>query len=118
MRRKTAQFTGGEFRHPVAVQRATYTVDAAGGAATVWADVISPLFCDVENTTGKEVYGEAQPGRLRTVQTFNFTTWYRDDIDQTDRLVFDGKLWNIRQINDLDLRHKFLQIVAESGVEQ
>jgi head-tail adaptor len=55
---------------------------------------------------------------VRTFQSYAFSTWWRTDIQQTDRLSFQGNLFNIRAINNVELRNKFLVIVAESGVEQ
>lgn len=115
--RKTDPYTGGEFRFPVVVQRPTYAPDDSGGQTTTWSD-IAMVYCAIDNKSGREPYGDGSTGRVRTEQQFAFTTWWRDDIQQTDRLVYDNKYWNIRQLNNLQLRNKFLQIVAEAGVEQ
>lgn len=117
MIKKTDAYTGGEFRLPVVVERPTYTPDDMGGQVTVWTQVAS-FFAAIENDSGSEPYGDGSTGRVRTAQTYKFTTWWRSDILQTDRLVYDGIKWNIRRINNLSLRNKFLQIVAEAGVEQ
>jgi SPP1 family predicted phage head-tail adaptor len=116
--KKTADITAGEFRFPVEVQRPSYTDDGSGGQNKTWPTVIPVVFCAVENRQGSEPYGDKDKGRIRTFQTFSFTTWWRDDIQVTDRLLFQGTLFNIRRINNLDLRNKFLQIIADSGVEQ
>lgn len=116
--KKTPDYSGGEFRFPVVVQRPTYTPDDSGGQVTVWNDIIPEMFCAIDNAGGSEPYGDGSTGRIRTQQMFNFTTWWRDDIQQTDRLIYGGLSWNIRQINNLNLRIKFIQIKAEAGVEQ
>jgi len=115
--KKTPDYSGGEFRFPVVVQRPIYTPDDSGGQETSWSDQFT-IFCDIDNAGGSEPYGDGSTGRIRTQQTFNFTSWWRDDIQQTDRLAYNGLFWNIRQINNLNLRNKFIQIKAEAGVEQ
>lgn len=118
MKTRNEPYTSGEFRFPVEVQRATSTPDGSGGQNLVWGTHIAVVMCSVENKQGSEPYGDKDKGRIRTFQTFLFTTWWRDDIVQTDRLLFQGTLFNIRQVNNLSLRNKFLQLVADAGVEQ
>jgi SPP1 family predicted phage head-tail adaptor len=114
---KTADITAGEFRFLVTVQRPTNSPDGSGGFDVVWNDVAT-FYAQITNEQGSETYGDGPTGRVRTFQRFSFSTWWRTDIQQTDRLSFQGNLFNIRAINNIELRNKFLQIVAESGVEQ
>jgi SPP1 family predicted phage head-tail adaptor len=114
----THAFTAGEFRFMVGVERPIETPDGAGGSSTAWVAVIPVVWCHVEQNTANENYNDQAGGRVRTFQSVRFTTWWREDIKATDRLVFDGVLYNIRAVNNLLNRNKFLQITAESGVEQ
>lgn len=116
--KKTDLFTAGEFRFPVTVERPVSGPDGSGGQTVTWTTHIPVLWCSVENKQGSEPYGDKSTGRVRTFQKFLFTTWWRDDIEQTDRLIFQGVKFNIRNTNNIQLRNKFLQLEAESGVEQ
>lgn len=117
MKIKTADITAGEFRFLVTVQRPTNSADGSGGFDVVWNDVAT-FYAQITNEQGDERYGDGTTGRVRTFQRFAFSTWWRTDIAQTDRLSFQGTLYNIRALNNIELRNKFLVIVAESGVEQ
>jgi SPP1 family predicted phage head-tail adaptor len=111
-------WTAGEFRFPVAVERPIDTPDGAGGSSTAWVVTIPIIWCSVEEMTGDEQYGDKDKGRVRTFKKVRFTSWFRDDIKATDRLVLEGVLYNIRTVTNLLLRNKFVQIVADCGVEQ
>ena len=111
-------YVAGDFRMPVTVQRPVYGDDGAGGQTTTWTTHIATVMCAVDNKQGSEPYSDKAFGRLRTFQKFLFTTWYGVDIVQTDRLLFQGVLYNIRAVNNLKLLNKFLQIEADAGVEQ
>lgn len=111
-------YSAGDFRMPVTVQRPSYSDDGAGGQTTVWNDHIVNLMVAVENKTGSEPYSDKGEGRVRTFQKFIFTTWWGYDVQQTDRIVFQGLNFNIRQVNNLKLLNKFLQIEADAGVAQ
>ena len=107
----------GEMRHPVVVQRVTYVDDGVGGQMKRWDDYAT-IFCAIRPAGGNERYSDGQDGQVRTVQTWNFTTWWRDDILVTDRLLFRGALFNIRDAEGDNINNKLLSIRAESGVEQ
>lgn len=115
---KSPQYSAGDFRFPVTVQRSTSVDDGAGGQTVTWANHIAIVMCAVENKKGSEPYGDKSEGRIRTFQKFIFTTWFGPDIVETDRLLFQSRLYNIRQVNNIKLLNKFLQIEADSGVEQ
>jgi SPP1 family predicted phage head-tail adaptor len=112
------QYVAGDFRLPIQVQRPDYVSDGVGGQITTWLVHLDSILCAVENKQGSEPYGDKATGRVRTFQKFVFTTWYGYDIQQTDRILFQGLLYNIRQVNNLKLLNKFLQIEADAGVEQ
>lgn len=118
MTARSPRIGAADMREPVSVQRPSYVADAAGGNSTVWNTVIPLIYCRISNAGGAEPYSDSADGRKRTRETFLFTTWYRVDIVQTDRLWYAGKPWNIVQLNDPELLHKFLVIKAEAGVEQ
>lgn len=117
MRAKTDDYTAGDLRQPVIVQRVTYTPDDSGGKTKVWSDAFT-IFCFVTNKSGSEQYSDGSTGRVRMVETWEFTTWWRTDMDVTQRLSWDGRLWNIRDIENIMGRNKFARISAEAGVEQ
>lgn len=117
MKRKTDDLTAGELRSLVTVQQSVETPDGEGGRAHTWTDKFQAWFY-AEQTSGGETYGDGASGRVRSVDSVRFLTWWRNDIATTDRLVLDGRPFNIRSINNLITRNKFLEVIAEAGVEQ
>ncbi len=122
MTEKTKDYSAGEFRFVVEVQRPRYlnddTGDNAGGQGEpVW-ETIFEINCKITDKTGRETYGDGTQGRIRTYQYFQFVSWWREGIETTDRLLFQNTPFNITGINNIELRNKFIEITAESGVEQ
>jgi len=101
-----------DFRHYVEVQSVTETADGFGGFTTSWANR-GYIWCLMEETGGGE--GLAAD-RLETSTSVVFTTRYRSDILVTDRLVVYGIEYNIRRVDNIDRRNKYLKIHTDSGV--
>ena len=101
-----------DFSEYLEIQRPTDVADGQGGFTTTWAS-FDYIWARVEDTGG----GEAQiNGRLETVLSARITTTFRDDIQNTDRLVIDSILYNILRITDIDRDRKYLTITIESVV--
>lgn len=109
--------TAGQMRHPVWVQREVDTDDGSGGQDAVWSNYCL-IYCDIKDDSDTETSGDRFPGRVRTQSMKTFVTWQRRDISTQNRLKWDGVLWNIRDITDIEARGKYLSITAEAGVEQ
>lgn len=118
MMKKTPEYTAGEFRQPISIWRPTSTPNGSGGQDVSWAEHIPVVFCIMEDMSGDEGYGDNSTGRVRTLNKNKFTTWWRDDIAVTDQIRYLGVQYNIRRIDNVLMRNKFLSIEAESGVEQ
>ena len=70
------------------------------------------MYCMVQETSGSETEHRQ---RLEGRRTVKFITRYRNDLRQDDELVFECFRHNIIQINDLDRRHRWLEITTERG---
>lgn len=117
MMKENYPYTAGEFRSPIAIERPTSVPDGVGGQEVTWNPYLPVVWCFMENRMSKEDYGDSSTGRVRSFNKVNFVTWWRDDILVTDRIFYLGVYYNIRGVNNLLFRNKFLQMVAESGVE-
>ena len=119
MMSETHAFTAGDFRFPVTVERPIDVPDGAGGTSTTWVVYIPVIWCHMEEWHGDEKYSDNSGGRVRTFKAMRFTTWFRDDIKETDRLRDQtGLLYAVKRVHNLLLRNKFLQLTADAGVEQ
>lgn len=117
MRRKSDDYTAGELRSKIVVERPQYTPDDSGGRTKVWVEHVT-FYAFVEEKSSRERYADGSLGRLRSEELWEFTTWFRSDILVTDRLVWAGRYWNIRDVENILNRNKFTRITAEAGVEQ
>ena len=118
MIKKTPAYTAGEMRNVIEIQTPTDAPDGSGGVVRTWATKIAELWCCAEEMSGgRERYNDKSEGRVREFRRMRFTTWFRDDITLEDRIVYNGKMMNISNDTNLVERRKFLELIAEAGVE-
>lgn len=104
----------GELDQKVVIQRETLAADGIGGStvsvstiATVWAKVIS-------NSGREREFGD----RLNAEAGYKFVIRWRSDVLDSDRIVYGGNSYNIRNIAKEGGRKLYLEIDAERGVAQ
>jgi len=103
----------GELRHAVSYQEAIRTPNSSGGTGSpVWSEQ-AVLMCKIRELSGKEAF---MHHRLESQAVAEFTARYRSDLKTEGRLVVDGESFNIRWLNDVDRRKRWIKIVAERGV--
>ena len=102
----------GLLNRRVTIQMRVASRDASGGVvetyterATVWADA-RPM-------SGREVVAA---GNLVASEMIEFTLRHRDDVEPTDRIVMDGRVFAIDYIAEIGLREG-LRIVARRPAE-
>ncbi len=118
MTTKTKDFSAGEFRFPVVVQKNIAPPDNYGGQGKPeWVEAMPPVWCKIIDRGGSEGYGDGTTGRIRSTQGKTFVTWWNDDILTTHRLVWQNRAYNIGEVNNVEERNKFTEIVADTGVE-
>ena len=113
----TSGLTAGDFRHPITIERREGVDDGAGGKATVWTKV-ADVFCAVQQKSATEQFADGSIGRIRSQSMYKFTMWNRNDIATGMRILFDGREFNVRSLNNDLGRNKFLIVEAEAGVAQ
>lgn len=103
-------------RHRVALQSEVETADTYGGysrswqhIAYLWAEIIplQGLQRDRESTSG---------GQVQASLTHKITLRYREGVSPAHRLVFDGRIFNIRSVINRSEDHYLLELLAEEGV--
>lgn len=114
---KTKEYSSGEMRNYIVVHRQVSTPDGSGGQNVTWV-LHCAFWADVSDGSSAERYSDSSFGRIRSEELKVFTTWYRTDILVTDRLFWSGEYWNIRGVDDVQNRGKYISISAEKGVEQ
>jgi head-tail adaptor len=118
VKKETDDYSAGEMRHYVTVQKPVYSDDGSGGQTlTSWATTMK-VYCYMQQKKSWEKYGDGSTGgRVISTDIWEFTTWWRAGVETTHRLAFGGKVWNIRNVENLLQRNKYLRLTAEAGVE-
>jgi SPP1 family predicted phage head-tail adaptor len=101
----------GALRKRVTIQRRSDSVDEYGGQSVAWNDVAT-VWASLSPTGGKE---EPQSGMVRAVASFNIQMRYFAGLTPKDRLVYNGRIFDIVNINDVDERHREYEITAREG---
>jgi len=108
----------GKMRHRVAVQAATAT-NNLGVITETWA-TIETVYASVRTLTGREAEDASKP---EGIYTHEFTMRYRDDLGSADtqmlnkyRLVFRSENHDVRSVDNVDFRDKFMIVKTERQV--
>lgn len=109
---KCCELNAGKLRHLVAIQKIAKTSDGAGGWTSTWTDHLM-IRAFLNPLSGNE---RLQADRLESTVVARCFTRYRPDIEAKQRLVFEGKAYQIRSVIDLESRKRWLQLDLEQGV--
>lgn len=101
----------GKLDRRLTIQARTLTRDAAGGAVPSYADVDTVWAQKVE-TTGRE---SRIANQLRADTTIVFRIRYYADLTEQHRLLFEGRYYDVTQINEENRRET--QLVQARTVE-
>lgn len=101
----------GEFKHPIIIQRCEQIVNEDNIPTENWNDLLIAR-AKIVNTTGKEYM--AMNGQVSsTVTKFTIRAPKQTEITTKDRLVYNGKHYNIKHCNNIMELDVLLEIVAE-----
>ena len=104
----------GKMDQRVVIQRATATPDGIGGSTVTWANIAS-VWAAVTPFPMK-VKEEMIEGRMTATQPLHMRIYARRDLTEKDRVLWDGRTFNIRGIPLDSLRSQFMDLVIEAGV--
>ena len=108
----------GNLRHMVEIQNASTTSDDAGGFTESYSTVAN-VFASITPKRGNERYSEGAAGmQIENPVTHDIFIRYRDDItiDNTSKIVFGERNFNIRSILNLEEKDRFYKIEVEENV--
>lgn len=103
----------GKRRSRIVIQSPVKTKANGGGYTTTWADFGKPVWAAIETmkTFEKQAAQAAWPGADSTI-TFKFVA----GLLPTMRIVYDGKIYSILGINDVDERHRNHELTCKQGI--
>jgi SPP1 family predicted phage head-tail adaptor len=99
-------------RQRIMIQQPDNTSDDAGGIVKSWAD-LSPAWAEIEPLSAGESF---QAERMQSATIHRITIRFRDDVTTAMRILFEGRIFNIRAITNLLERDILLELLAEEGV--
>lgn len=111
---KCCDIKAGDLRHQVLIQQQSLVDDGSGGQALTWPDFYS-AWSGIKQLSAGEMY---QHERLETQATHKFTMRYDSRLKETMRISFRGELYNIKGIDNVEFRDKWLIVIAKRGVVQ
>lgn len=90
------------------------TKDASGGTVSAWTDWKS-VRADVIPLSGTERNVSSQGGQVAEART-EILIRYRAGVDTTMRVLYAGKVYNIRHVKDIGEDHDTMVLTCDTGV--
>ena len=111
---KCCDMTAAMLRNRVTIQQeGARSSDGQGGYTQTWAALASDVPAYVVQRSARE---SGAAGRLEADATTEFTIRYRSDVNEAMRILFRGVVYNIRGIENVEFRDRWMRITAERGV--
>jgi SPP1 family predicted phage head-tail adaptor len=111
---KCCDIHAGMLRRPVEFQRTGKQSDGAGGFFDAWGPIDgAPTRAKVVAASGSERFAS---GRVEAISRHRVTVRYAADLTERDAVVFGGKRYNIRFINNVEQRNRWMIIDVDGGV--
>jgi SPP1 family predicted phage head-tail adaptor len=111
---KCCDMNAGKLREPVTFQRRTLTSDGAGGQTESWAALSGvPTRAHVRPVGGSERYTS---DRTEAIVRLRLVTRYTNLLREGDRVTIRDKVHNIRFLDNIEFKDKWLQIDVDGGV--
>jgi SPP1 family predicted phage head-tail adaptor len=110
---KCCDLTAGMLRHIVEFQNPPAIADGQGGVEGSWTTHASNVRGALRPVSGNERYFGQQ---LESAVTHHFFMRYRNDITAKQRLVYEGRNFQVRAVIDIEERKQWLDLLVEEGV--
>lgn len=111
----------GRLNRTIIIEALTQTKDSHGGVVDVWQPIAFGAATDgkvraaVVHLSGKEKRLQSKDGTITEAVT-EFTIRYKANLTATMRIVYEGLIYNIKHINDLNGAHRVQIITCDTGL--
>lgn len=114
MKKCCDDYNAGMLNEPVSIERAAKVSDGAGGYTETWA-VISgaPTRAHAKYLSGSERWASQ---RVEATAKLRIAVRYFDGLLESDSVVIRSRRCNIRFINNVEFRDRWLEIDLDEGV--
>ena len=96
------------FRYRVEIQNTTQVSDGQGGYVDTYATVMT-VWCSL---TPLSSYEKFQASQMQDATTHKIEMRYTDKINSDSRLVFDGRIFAVKEVLNEEERNRFLFVRA------
>jgi SPP1 family predicted phage head-tail adaptor len=111
---KCCDIVPGKFRIPVEFQARSRTANGSGGFTESWAAISgAPTFAEVKALGGGERYAS---DRVEASARYRLTCRYDGNVTEASRVVIRSRAYNIRFINNVEFRNRYMIIDLDGGV--
>lgn len=111
---KCCDMNAGMLREPVTFERKARVANGTGGWSETWSTVSgSATRAHVKALSG---YERLQSDRVEAGTRWRMVVRYFAGLIEEDRVIIRGRAHNIRFINNMELRNRWLQIDLDGGV--
>lgn len=111
---KCCDMNAGMLRTPVTFYSKALTTDGAGGYTSADSAISgAPTFCHFKSLSG---YERMMAARLDAQTKARIVVRYHAGINENDTAEIGGEKYQIRYINNLEMRNMWLEIDLEGGV--
>ena len=98
----------GSYNRRITFETITESRSSTGAVVKTWGNVpsVPTVWARVKYLRGEEYASAAIDNQGVSNQLVRFTTHYRSDITTKDRILFDGKYWNIIEVIEKGYREE------------
>lgn len=110
---KCCDINAGMLRTAISIERKSRVADGSGGFTETWAALSgSPTRAHVKAMSGHERFAS---DRVEAGSRWRVTTRYFSGLFEEDRIVIAGRYYNIRFINNVEMRDRWFIIDVDGG---
>jgi len=102
----------GKMRHKVEVQAPVNSSDGGGGSTRTWSTV-STRWAKISPKGGNESYRQAQ---VQETLTLEITIRWLENIGTNYRLKYGSRIFNIKNLRNIEERSRYIVMQCEEGV--
>lgn len=103
-----------DLKNRIQIQALTQTQDSQGGMVDSWATAYT-VWAKIMNLSGNEKRLTNHGGNNAEART-EFTVRYNAGITTNHRISYNGKLYNIKHVNDYNENHRFMILTCDTGL--
>jgi SPP1 family predicted phage head-tail adaptor len=104
----------GDLRRRVTVQQRTVSVDTFGQQAVSWSSFLE-CWADIQPSSGRElIAAQAQQSEV----THQVVIRYRSGVLPAMRVLYQGRVFDIQSVIDVDTQHRRLALMCSEGLNQ